>query len=168
MAIALDAFRLLRRIGDHAQPFAAARSEVAKAARSIVVKALKAKSTDLEAVRAIHDATEEDQFALIVEGLSEAEAKSLVARLDKHHPDAKTGSGIWRRRHLIALASGAAVPSASSPKAKKGTKTAASTASKPAAKTASKAAAKEGASAPQPRFKSAVMDVFKHGRRDDD
>lgn len=45
MAIALDGFRALRRIGKQRELFAAARIEADKAARAIVLKCLKAKST---------------------------------------------------------------------------------------------------------------------------
>jgi hypothetical protein len=53
---------------------------------------LKAKSVGLDGLREIRRALGENQFGLVVEGLKDAEVKSVVTRLDKHHPDLKNSS----------------------------------------------------------------------------
>ncbi|MBI1204240.1 MAG: hypothetical protein GC182_17200 [Rhodopseudomonas sp.] len=122
MALDLDAFAVLRAIGAHAALFGDAKADAAKAARALVVKQIKAKGTDLAALRALRKALGEESFALVVDGLKDAELKTLVARVDKENPEAKTASPAWRRRHLMALVTGAAEPAAKAPKAAKAKK----------------------------------------------
>ncbi len=119
MSIALDGFEVLRQVGKHPSIFAPIRLDVDKQARALVVKCLKAKSVGLDLVRDIHKALGEEQFRLLVEGLKDAEAKSVVTRLDKHHPDVKGGTAMWRRQHLNALADGSSEPLAPPAKVKK-------------------------------------------------
>jgi hypothetical protein len=119
MSIALDGFEVLRQVGKHPNIFAPIRADVDKQARALVVKFLKAKSAGLDVVRDIYKALGEEQFRLLVEGLKDAEAKSVVTRLDKHHPDVKGGSAGWRRQHLNALADGSSEPLAPPAKVKK-------------------------------------------------
>ncbi len=147
MPIALDSYDVLRRIGKHADLFKPVRADVDKAARALVVKCLKDKSAGIDALRAIGEALGEASFGLLVEGLKDTEAKSILTRLDKHHPEVKTGTAAWRRQHLLALATGAM--DASPPPAK------------PAKK--AKAAKKEK---PEPaRLQSDVMDLFRQGEK---
>ena len=120
MSIALDGFEVFRQLGKHADTFASIRTDVDKQARALVVKCLKAKSVDLDSLQDIRKALGEDQFGLVVEGLKDAEVKSVVTRLDKHHPDLKNGSTAWRREHLSSLASGSASPHPPPVKVKKG------------------------------------------------
>ena len=112
MSIAIDGFELLRQLGKHRDLFAPIRIDVDKQARALVVKCLKAKSVSLDAVRDIYTALGEEQFGLLVEGLKDAETKSVLTRLDKHHPDVKGGTAMWRRQHLNALAVGSSDPHA--------------------------------------------------------
>ena len=51
MPIVLEGFEVLRRIAAHADAFASARIEADKAARSIAVKCLKAKSVEHPMIR---------------------------------------------------------------------------------------------------------------------
>ena len=145
MSIALDSFDVLRAIGKHAEIFKPVRTDVDKAARALVVKCLKAKAVGLDALRDINGALGAEPFGLLVEGLKDAELKSILARLDKHHPELKTASASWRRQHLLALANGEA-------------------ASPPPAKAAKKGAAKKAKAEPE-RLHSETMDVFKHGEK---
>jgi hypothetical protein len=80
---------------------------------------LKAKSVGLDGLREIRRALGENQFGLVVEGLKDAEVKSVVTRLDKHHPDLKNSSIAWRRHHLNSLADGSSAPHAPPVKVKK-------------------------------------------------
>ncbi len=143
MSIALDSYQVLRAIGKHAELFKPVRAEVDKTARALVVKCLKAKAVDIEALRDIHGAVGNEAFELLVEGLKDAELKSILTRLDKHHPELKSASAAWRRQHLLALATGTA-------------------AAPPPAKAAKKSAAKKAKSEPE-RLHSETMDVFKQG-----
>jgi hypothetical protein len=145
MSIALDGFEVLRRLGKHADVFAAVRSDVDKAARTLVVKCLKTKSVGSDILRDIHKALGTDQFELVLDGLKDAEVKSILTRLDKHHPDLKQGAPAWRRQHLKALAEGSFNPSP------------------PPAKAAKKAAAGKKAKAEPARLESEVMDLYREG-----
>src|ERR1700754_2938267 len=100
MSIALDGFEVFRQLGKHAEVFAPIRADVDKQAKALIVKCLKAKSVGLDALRHIRKALGEDQFGLILEGLKDSEAKSILTRIDKHHPELKVGSAAWRRQHL--------------------------------------------------------------------
>ncbi|MDB5655937.1 MAG: hypothetical protein JWQ94_3550 [Tardiphaga sp.] len=148
MSIALDSYQVLRAIGKHAELFKPVRAEVDKAARALVLKCLKAKTIDLEALRDIHGALGAESFELLVEGLKDAELKSILTRLDKHDPELKSGSAAWRRQHLLALATGGAP---SPPPAKAAKKT-----------TAKKGATGKAGSEPK-RLHSETMEIFKHG-----
>lgn len=141
MSIALDGFEVLRQVGKHPDVFASVRAEVDKQARALIVKCLKAKSAGLDLVRDIHKALGEEQFRLLLEGLKDAETKSIVTRLDKHHPDMKGGTAGWRRQHLSALADGSSEPLAPAAKVKK-------------------AVAKKAKTGPS-RLQSDVVDIFR-------
>src|SRR5215469_3518438 len=119
MSIALDGFEVFRQVGKHAEIFAAIRADVDQQARSLVAKCLKARSFGVGAFRDIRKALGQEQFGLALEGLKETELKSLLTRLDKHHPGMKGGAIGWRRQHLNALADGSSKPHAPPTKAKK-------------------------------------------------
>jgi hypothetical protein len=119
MSIALDGFEVFQRVGKHADVFAPIRADVDKQARMLVVKCLKAKAVGLEALRNIRKALGKEQFDLLLEGLEDAVAKSILSRIDKHHPEMKAASAAWRRQHLSALADGSSEPHAPAAKAKK-------------------------------------------------
>jgi hypothetical protein len=121
MSIALDGFEIFRQLGKHAEVFAPIRADVDKQARTLVVKCLKAKAVGLEALRDIRKALGKEQFELLLEGLKDAEAKSVLTRIDKHHPELKNASANWRRQHLGALADGSSMPFVPPPKTKKAT-----------------------------------------------
>src|SRR5277367_3610880 len=111
MTLALDGFEVLRRLGKHAEVFAIVRADVDKQARALVVKCLKAKSVGFDALREVHKALGEEQFGLVLEGLKDAEVKTILTRLDKHHAELKGGTASWRREHLLELAKGSSAPS---------------------------------------------------------
>lgn len=148
MSIALDSFDVLRRIGKHADVFKPIRAEVDKTARALVLKCLKSKAVGIDGLRGIRDALGNEPFELLLEGLKEAEVKSLLTRLDKHFSDLKEGSSAVRRRQLLTLAAGEAEPAAAPAKPAKKAK---------AAKTAKKAATEPA------RLQSDVMDLFREG-----
>ncbi|HEY5380346.1 MAG TPA: hypothetical protein VIJ78_12525 [Pseudolabrys sp.] len=119
MALDLDPFAVLRAIGGHSALFASVRTEANKLARALIVKKLKAKDSDLKTVRDLRRALGDENFGLVVDGMKDSEVKSLSAKLDKHHPELKTANAAWRRRHLLALASGSEEPRAKPVKTKK-------------------------------------------------
>ena len=143
MSIALDGFEVFRQVGKHAEVFAPIRADVDKQARALVIKCLKAKSVGLEAFREIRKALGQEQFGLVLEGLKDTEVKSVLTRLDKHHPNMKEGNTGWRRQHLNALADGSSKPHAPPVKAKKATG--------------------GKAKAEPPRLRSEVIDVYREG-----
>lgn len=155
MSIALDGFAVLRKLGKHAEAFAPVRSDVDKAARALVVKCLKAKSVGIDGLRDIYGALGEDQFALLLEGVTDTDVKSILTRLDKHHPEVKAGPASWRREHLLAVAKGKADASARRPKV---TKTTAPKISAP-----KKAKGAKNTDAAPKRLQSDVMDLFREG-----
>lgn len=106
MALDVDGFAVLQAIAARPDAFPDIRAEVAKAGRALVVKQLKAKGLTLPGLRRVRDSLGAEPFTLVVDGLTDAEAKSLVMKLDQHHPDLKTAPADWPRRHLAALATG--------------------------------------------------------------
>jgi hypothetical protein len=143
MSIALDGFEVFRQLGKHADIFSSIRADVDKQARALVVKCLKAKSVGLDELRNMRKALGPDQFGLLLEGLKDAEVKSVLTRLDRHHPDMKAATTSWRRQHLNSLTDGSATPQAPPAKAKK--------------------VSGKKAKADPPRLRSDVIDVYREG-----
>lgn len=104
MALDVDGYSVLGAIAAVPEVFPDIRADIAKTARTLVTKQLKAKSLPLARLRLIRRALGAETFALIVDGMTDAEAKSLVGRFDKHHPELKTASADWYRRRLGGLA----------------------------------------------------------------
>jgi hypothetical protein len=114
----LDPYALLRAIGEHPEVFAEIETAAAKAARDLVLKQLKSKSLTIEDARGIRDALG-DAFDPLVEGLPAAGVKSIVTKLDKHHPELKGSSSAWQRQHLRSLLGGTAEPAQKAGKPKR-------------------------------------------------
>jgi hypothetical protein len=121
MALEFDGFDAWRSIADNPETFASMRADAAKTARATLTKHMKAKATGLAELRGVRKALGKKTFALLVDGMKDAEVKSLVARLDRHHPDVKAADAAWRRQHLLDLVRGDIEPSAKP--AKSATKT---------------------------------------------
>lgn len=118
MALDLDGAAVLRSIVEDPSAFPDIATELNKVARALVAKQLKAKSATLERVRRVQGAVGGPAFRLVIDGLSDAEVKSLAGRLDRNHPDITAGTADWRRRHIVTLASGAdPAPKPQKPKA---------------------------------------------------
>jgi hypothetical protein len=109
MALDVDGFAVLRTIGVHPHIFKGIAADAAKAARTLVVKQLAHKNTGLKVVRDIRAAVGPDAFSLIVDGMNDAQIKSLTVRLDRHAAPAKAAAGTGRL-HVLALADGSAQP----------------------------------------------------------
>ena len=111
MALSLDGIAVLRAIGEHRTVFSGVSADAAKYARTLVMKQLKSKGSDLSKLRAVRAALSRETFSIIIDAMTDAEVKSLVGRFDKYHPDFKASDAAWRRTHLRALADGKAEPS---------------------------------------------------------
>jgi hypothetical protein len=109
MALDVDGFVVLRTIGVHPHIFKAVAADAVKAARTLVVKQIAHKNTGLKTVRDIRAAIGREAFSLIMDGMSDAQIKSLTARLDKHAAQAKVADGT-ARLHVLALADGSTQP----------------------------------------------------------
>lgn len=110
MALDIDGFAVMRSIAAHPSIFPDVAADVAKTARALVTKRIKAKASTLTSLRDVRKALGADTFNLILDGLPDPQVKSLVTKFDKHHPDLKASNPQWRRRQLSALAEGSAEP----------------------------------------------------------
>jgi hypothetical protein len=106
----VDGFAILHSIGAHPDIFAALARDIARTARTLVIRQIAHKDTGLETVRGIHAAVGPEAFRLIMDGMSDAQIKSLALKLDRHAPEARAEDGTARRR-VLALAEGAMEPS---------------------------------------------------------
>jgi hypothetical protein len=109
MALEVDGFSILRTIGVHPHIFKAIAKDAAKAARTLVTKQIAHRNTGLKTVRDIRAAVGPEAFSLIMDGMTPAQIKSLVTRLDKHGAPDKLAEGV-ERQHVLALADGSAQP----------------------------------------------------------
>lgn len=110
MALEIDGFEVFRSIGSHRAAFEAISSDVTKAARTLLVKLIKDKKTELPGLRAVHSAIGAEVFGLVTDGMSDAEIKSLGTKLDKHSPVFKETDPAAQRRLVLALAEGSVEP----------------------------------------------------------
>jgi len=110
MALDIDGFAVLRAIATHESTFAEIAAEAKEIARKLVVTQVKHKSTDLARMREIHLALGNENFALILDGLPDAQIATLLTKVDKHRSEIKTESAQWLRQHLNGLLDGSANP----------------------------------------------------------
>jgi hypothetical protein len=106
MAIDIDGFGVLRGIASHSSIFSDITTDVSKAARALVIKQVKSKTSNAKSLRDVRKALGVEPFKLILDGMPDAQIKTLVNKLDKHHPDLKASNPQWRRNHLSALVEG--------------------------------------------------------------
>lgn len=104
----LDATAVLSAAVAHRDLFPTADADATKLARTLIVKAIKAAAAKPDAVRRIHGAIGPDAFALVVDGMTAAEAKAVLGKLDKHNAAAKAADVGGQRQRLVAIAAGAA------------------------------------------------------------
>lgn len=110
MALEFDGFDAWRAIADSPDTFASLRADAAKSARAALVKYLKTKTLGIPGLRAARKAVGKDLFRLLIDGMKDAEVKTLLTRLDKHHPELKAGDAAWRRQHFLLLVKGDVEP----------------------------------------------------------
>jgi hypothetical protein len=109
MALTFDGLKLLKTIAANPPVFQAVMANAEKAALSLVVGQLKAKTSGLDSLRDVRRALG-DEFVLVVEAMSDAEIKSLITKIDKYNLELQTAAANPQRRHLSALASGLVEP----------------------------------------------------------
>jgi hypothetical protein len=110
MAFDVDGSAVLRVIAENPHAFPDVMAELNKVARTLVVKQLKAKSTNLKLVREIHCAIGGEAFVLILDDLIDASGATLLKKLDKDNSELLSASLEWCRKRIADLASGAAEP----------------------------------------------------------
>jgi hypothetical protein len=110
MALEPDAFAVFRGIGSHRTTFETISADIAKAARTLVVKLIKDKKTDLARLREIRKALGAESLNLIVDSMADAQIKTVVAKLDKHNVQFKTADAPSLRLHFLALADASVDP----------------------------------------------------------
>jgi hypothetical protein len=110
MPLSLDGMAVLGKIAANSRVFAEVKPDAAKQGRALVVKQLKAKAGDRESLRAVKRALGPRIFDAILDGLSDADIRSLLHKLDRYCPDMKGSNAGWRREHLRDLATGKARP----------------------------------------------------------
>src|SRR5262245_28311587 len=112
MALDIDGFAIFRSIAANPSTFPDVAAAAAKAARALVVTQIKSKTTSLGSLRDMRKALGGEAFNLIMDGIPDPQIKTLVTKLDKHHPELKTSNAQWRRRHITALVDGSVEPAA--------------------------------------------------------
>ena len=110
MSSRLNGFAILRAVVGHPELFSDVRASVDKAALAILTAQLKARTFDLHRLKRTRKALGADTLALVLKHLSDTVPKSLIDRIDPHHPKKTTGRAGWARSHVMALASGAVTP----------------------------------------------------------
>ena len=106
MALDIDGYAVLAALARSPEAFPDLRAEVAKTGRTLVVKQFKAKTLPLAGLRRIRDVLGAESFSLIVDGMTDAEVKGVLTRLDRHHPALKTASKDWLLGRIRGLAGG--------------------------------------------------------------
>ena len=109
MPLDIDGAAVLRAVVNAPDVFKDIQNDLNAFAHKVVVKQLKTKGTDVSRLRDVYRAVGEDNFRLIIDGLSDA-GKSLSVKIDKHNADLKTAGLDWLRMHLNELARGALEP----------------------------------------------------------
>lgn len=133
MALTVDGYAVLRQIGKNAELFTEIRADVSKTAQAFVIKQVKAKSTDIKALRKICKALGDEDFNLIVESMKDSAITSLIKKFDKHNPQLAVSDAGWRRKHALALATGDADPATKPEPVKRPKKAGTAKKAKPAA-----------------------------------
>jgi hypothetical protein len=119
MVLEINGFAVLRSLGSHPETFSEIGEDVCKIARTLVVKQMRARSTDLNSLRDVCNALGKEAFSLILDGMPDAQIKTLVTKHDKHHPELKTSNSAWRRRQARLLAEASVEPAAKTTSAAK-------------------------------------------------
>ena len=116
MPMRLDGVDVLRRIIDRSDVFPMP-SDLDTLARKIVVARMKA-LTSVSEVRMVYSILGEENFKMLADGITDAEAKTILTKVDKENKEAKTAGGPAQRVLLVELATGRTEPLAKAIKEK--------------------------------------------------
>lgn len=126
MSLSINSRVVLRTIAEHPEVYPELQPELPELARKLLLKQVKAKSTDVSLLKKLYQVAGADNLEAIFDGMTEKEMIGLVKRTDSHSPFAKAGEDARAiRRHVSDLATGrvqpstkaAKVPAAKKPKA---------------------------------------------------
>jgi hypothetical protein len=107
MGVNVNGFAVLGAISSNPDIFKSIKPDACKAATALVLTALKEKSLDLAQVRKIHRAVGAESFDLVLDGMKDAQLRSLLKTLDKHQTEIQDSTAREQRDHLDALILGA-------------------------------------------------------------
>ena len=106
MALTLDGYDVVSKIGASPTIFPALKAELAKNAEALIKKQLKDKNLDLVGLRAVGNTLGEETIALVLELSKPAEVKSIAKKIDKHWVASVGNESLSTRRRLLDLAFG--------------------------------------------------------------
>ncbi len=115
MPVEIDGFAVLGAIIAHPNLFGSLKAEATKTAKAFVTKALKEKTLTAASLAATNEAIGAEAFGLIVDGLSPADIKSVLTKVDGANDAVKLAGASDQRQHLHALARGTATPAVKAP-----------------------------------------------------
>ena len=116
MPMRLDGADVLRRVIDNPEVFPLS-ADIDGVARKVVVTRMKAASSVAD-VKTICSTLGETNFKMVADGITDAEAKAIVGKVDKENKEAKTAGGPAQRVLLVELATGKVEPRAKAIKEK--------------------------------------------------
>jgi hypothetical protein len=105
MALDIDGFDVLRRIGGKPKLFAKVAVEAKEFARKLVIKQIE-KIETLKDLKAICKGLGKDTFVLLSDSLSDAAVRRIVKLSDPYQPDFDQSSPAHLRSHVVVLGSG--------------------------------------------------------------
>lgn len=121
MAITLDGYDILRRVGSNPSVFPALKTDLAKSAESLIKKQLKDKALNVSGLRELRSVIGDENLTLVIELTRSSELTALLKKLDKDGSPAAGGNDNDMRRHLLDLACSRQDPAAKPVKVSKTT-----------------------------------------------
>lgn len=107
MGLSINSHAVLRSFAEYPEIYPAIQPDLAELARKLLLKQLKAKSTDAVLLRKLFEVTGADTLATIFDSMTEKELTGLIKRIDPHSPYGKAGGESRAvRAHIDALAAG--------------------------------------------------------------
>ena len=107
MALTIDSATVLRAIAEHPDAFPAVKADLDEVARKLLIKQLKAKTTNAPLLQRILKATNADTVKTILDGFSANDLSGLVKKIDPHSAFVKATSDLQPvRLHILGIADG--------------------------------------------------------------
>jgi hypothetical protein len=110
MSTNINGFQVLGAIAKNADVFEGISADATKAAKTLILKLMKAKSTNLARLREICSALGFASFGLIADELTGTHITTLLTRLDRYRASNDTETVLQRRQHFYALANSTVEP----------------------------------------------------------